>query len=131
MNWGRALAAWFLIIVAESVHGTIRQLWIAPVMGDLPSRQLGVAVGTAIVLLIAWATIRWIGAETRGAQFRVGLVWVVLTVLFEFGLGTALGYPPDRMLSDYNLARGGFMGLGLVLMLCAPALAARLRARES
>ena len=131
MNWGRALAAWFLIIVAESVHGTIRQLWIAPVMGDLPSRQVGVAVGTAIVLLIAWATIRWIGAETRGAQFRVGLVWVVLTVLFEFGLGTALGYPPDRMLSDYNLARGGFMGLGLVLMLCAPALAARLRARES
>jgi len=127
MHWGRVLAAWFLIVVAESVHGTIRQLWIAPVMGDLPSRQVGVAIGSAIILIIAWATVRWIGAGTTRAQFRVGLVWVVLIVLFEFGLGTALGYTWERMLSDYDLAQGGFMGLGLVFMLCAPALAARLR----
>lgn len=131
MSWGRALAAWFLIVVAESVHGTIRQLWIAPVMGDLPSRQLGVATGSAIIFLIARATIRWIGARTTGDQFRVGLAWVVLIVLFELGLGTALGYTLDRMLSDYNPARGGFMGLGLAFMLCAPALAARVRGQAS
>jgi hypothetical protein len=131
MRWGRALAAWFLIVVAESVHGTIRQLWIAPAMGDLPSRQLGVATGSVIIFLIAWATIGWIGARTTGDQVRVGLAWVVLIVLFEFGLGTALGYPLDRMLSDYNLARGGFMGLGLAFMVCAPALAARVRGQAS
>lgn len=128
MSWRRTLVAWLLIVVAESVHGTIRQLWIAPMMGDLPSRQLGVVVGSAIIFLVAWATVRWIGARTIGEQFRVGLVWVALIVVFEVGLGTALGYTRERILSDYDLARGGLMGPGLAFMLCAPALAARWRA---
>ena len=33
MGWPRALAAWLVIVVAESVHGTIRQLLIAPAIG--------------------------------------------------------------------------------------------------
>ena len=57
----------------------------------------------------------------------VGLLWAVLIVLFEFSLGAALGSSQQRMLSDYNMAEGGLMPLGLLFMLFAPALAARLR----
>jgi hypothetical protein len=56
-------------------------------------------------------------------------MWVVLIVIFEIALGSALGYSRSRMLSDYDLARGGFMGFGLLFMLIAPALAAKVRAR--
>jgi hypothetical protein len=42
MNWGRAIAVWMLIMLAESVHGIIRQLFIAPAIGDMPARQAGV-----------------------------------------------------------------------------------------
>ncbi len=127
MSWPKAFAAWLFIIAAESVHGTIRQLFIAPVVGDKPARQVGVLIGSAIIFVIAWACIRWIGAKTFGEQLRVGLLWVVLIVIFEFGLGAALGYAPERILSDYNPAEGGFMGFGLLFMLFAPALAARVR----
>lgn len=127
MSWPKALATWLLIVVAESIHGTLRQLFIAPVLGDLPARQIGVLIGSAIIFAIAWLCIRWIGAKTFPEQFRVGLVWVALIVVFEFSLGTALGYTRARMLSDYNLAEGGFMGFGLLFMLFAPALAARAR----
>ena len=127
MSWPKALATWLLIVIAETVHGILRQMLIAPLMGDLPARQVGVAVGCAIIFAIAWACIRWIGARSLGEQIRVGLVWVVLMVLFEFGLGTALGLPPERLRADYNPAAGGFMGLGLLFMLAAPLLAARAR----
>ena len=40
--WPRAFAVWLLIVVAESVHGTLRQLVLAPLIGDLPARQWGV-----------------------------------------------------------------------------------------
>jgi hypothetical protein len=116
-----------MIVLAESIHGTLRQLFVAPVLGDLPARQVGVLVGSAIVFAIAWLTIRWVGTRTFAQQLGVGFLWVVLIVVFELALGTALGYSRERMLSDYNLAAGGFMGLGLVFMLFAPALAARAR----
>jgi hypothetical protein len=127
MSWARALAAWLLIVAAESVHGTIRQLWVAPAIGDIPARQLGVLTGSLIILAVACLTIRWIGARTMGEQLRIGLLWVVLIVAFEFALGTLLGYSRERMLSDYNPAAGGLMGAGLLFMLWAPVLAARVR----
>lgn len=65
-------------ILAESVHGTIRQLFIAPAIGDLPARQFGVFIG-----------------------------------------------------SDYNLSQGGVVGFGLLFLLFAPTLGARLRGDRS
>jgi hypothetical protein len=127
MNWYRAVAIWFLIALAESVHGTIRQLFIAPVMGDLSARQIGVLTGSTIIFLISWLSIRWIGARKFTYQLEVGALWVVLTVLFEVGLGLALGYPQARILSDYNVAQGGLMGFGLLFMLFVPSLAAKVR----
>ena len=126
MNCKRAIAIWLLIVVAESVHGVIRQLFIAPILGDLPARQLGVFIGSVLILLISWLTARWLNAATLKSQLSVGVLWVVLIVLFELSLGAALGYSRARMLSEYNMAQGGLMGFGLLFLLFAPTLGARL-----
>lgn len=121
----RALAAWVLIIAAETVHGILRQWLLVPVVGDLRARQIGVLIGSAIIFAIAWALARWIDARSLRAQLAVGAVWVVLTLCFEYTLGRLLGLPTERILADYDVARGGFMLFGLAFMLIAPALAAR------
>ena len=126
MNWTRALAIWLVIIVAETVHGIVRQLFIAPALGDLPARQLGVFVGSALIMLIAWLTARWLNATTLKAQLQVGVLWTALIVIFEIGLGAMLGYSRERMLADYDVTRGGLMGFGLLFVLLAPTLAAKL-----
>lgn len=127
MRWSRALLAWLSIVVAETVHGILRQAFLAPAIGDLPARQVGVFVGSAIIFAIAWCSIRWIGARRVREQFAIGAAWVALIVAFEVALGIGLGYSRERMLSDYDLANGGWMGVGLLFLLCAPWLAARVR----
>ena len=127
MSWFKALLIWLLIIIAESLHGTVRQWCIAPVLGDLLARQLGVLTGSLLIFGIAWCSISWIGARTFKEQLNIGLVWVALTVLFEGLLGKMLGYSWQRILSDYKLMEGGFMGFGLLFMLFSPVLAAKLR----
>lgn len=127
MRWSRALVAWLLIVLAETVHGVLRQLFLTPAIGDLPARQVGVFVGSAIIFAVAWLTIRWIGARRARELFAIGAVWVALIVAFEVSLGLALGYSRERMLSDYDLANGGWMGFGLLFLLCAPWLAAKAR----
>jgi hypothetical protein len=129
MRWTRVLLAWLAIVLAESIHGALRQAFLVPRIGDLPARQWGVLTGSLIILAIALATVRWIGAQTFADRLRVGAVWTALIVCFEIGLGRALGMSWDRILSDYDFTRGGFMGFGLLFLFFSPVLADFILAR--
>jgi hypothetical protein len=109
-----------LLMLAETGHGAVREVFIAPLIGALRARQLGVLVGSVIVLLVTLLCFRWLQARTRVAQLHTGAFWVVLTVVFELALGRAMGASWDRLFSDYNPMRGGFMLLGLAIMFYAP-----------
>jgi len=128
--WWRAVLGWMLIMLLETVHGIVRNLFIAPVIGDLRARQTGVLVGSALVFAVAWLTSNWLGAGSRRALLRVGALWVTLTLVFEMALGRAIGASWDRILADYNPLRGGFMMLGLAFMFVSPQLAAKLHRSE-
>jgi hypothetical protein len=58
-------------------------------------------------------------------------MWLSLTLLFEFGLGRlVLGFSWGRLLSDYDISRGGLLPFGLILLTLSPLVAARLRGVE-
>lgn len=118
---------WFMIAFAESVHGTLRRLLLVPRIGELLSHQIGVVIGSGIIFTIAWFCVCWFGPGSHRQQFQVGVLWVVLTLIFEFTLGYFFGYSLERILSDYNIAKGGVMVFGILFMLFSPALAARAR----
>ena len=124
----RGLAVWCVIILAESLHGTAREIWLKPLVGDFRARQIAFFSGMALILTMALIFVRWMRTESKQQLLQVGCLWMVLTLLFEFSLGLfVLNYSWERMLDDYNLLRSGLMGLGLVWLLLAPMLAARLR----
>ncbi|TLU82150.1 MAG: hypothetical protein FDX30_11780 [Chlorobium sp.] len=127
VNWKKVLTAWLLIVAAESVHGTLRRLFLVPLMGDMPSRQAGVLVGSLIIFVIALLTVRGFGMITSRQKFLAGALWVLLTVIFEVSLGLLAGYTTERILSDYDLRQGGLMIFGLLFMFFTPFLAAKIR----
>ena len=118
----RAVAVWMVMMLAETAHGAVREIFIAPVIGGLRARQLGVFVGSLLIFVIAWFMARWLNASARREQLIVGGIWVTLTVAFEFALGRATGVSWPRILSDYNPLHGGLMLLGLAFMFCTPML---------
>ena len=120
MPWLRAALVWMLFMLAETGSGLVREVFIAPVLGDLRARQLGVLVSCIILFVIAWLTARWMGAGTRRQQLMVGGFWVLLTLIFEFALGRAIGVSWSSILS-------GFMLLGLAFMFITPWLTRKLR----
>ena len=121
----RAFAVWLLIIGVETVHGILRTLLLVPLMGDFPARQVAVFTGSLLIFGVAYLFIRWIKAGTTLRLVAVGLMWVVLTVLFEIGLGRlVLDLPWERLTEDYDITRGGFLGIGLLFLAATPLLAA-------
>ena len=125
--WMRASLVWMLMMLAETGHGVVREVFIAPAIGGLRARQLGVLVGCALIFVIAWLTARWMGASSRRQQFRVGAYWVILTLAFELSLGRALGMSWARILGDYNPVNGGYMLFGLAFMFLTPWITRKLR----
>ncbi len=123
----RATLVWMLIMLAETGHGVVREVFIAPLIGGLRARQLGVFVGCVIIFVIALLLARWMKAGTSRDQFRVGAYWVALTLIFELALGRAMGASWTRILSDYNPSHGGLMLAGLAFMFLTPWLTRKIR----
>ncbi len=124
----RALAVWILLIAAETVHGIIRNVALMPIVGDFRARQICVFTGAAIIFGITYFCIQWICVVSKGQLFLVGAMWLVLTLLFEFGVGRfVLKLPWQRLAEDYNLAQGGLLPIGLVMLFLSPFFAAKLR----
>jgi hypothetical protein len=48
-----AFAVWLVIIAVETAHGVLRAALLVPLAGDLPARQVSVAVGSVLVLAVA------------------------------------------------------------------------------
>ena len=70
----------------------------------------------------------------REDPFGTVKAWAVLDGLmfaFEVSLGYAFGSSLDRILLDYNMTEGRFMIFGMLFMLLAPALAAKVRGISS
>lgn len=120
-----------MIIFAESVHGTLRQLFLAPLVGDFTARRIAFFTGILLIFGITYLFFDLIKAPSVKSLFVVGLTWMILTALFEFGLGIfVLNYSWERMFEDYDLSRGGLMGLGLIFMFFVPYLAAKFQKRR-
>ena len=128
MYLARGFAVWLAIVFAESVHGTLRQLFLAPAVGDFTARRIAFFTGMLLIFVIAYLLVTWIAAPTIGALFAVGVMWAGLTLGFEFGLGYfVFGYSSERLLEDYDITRGGLMAFGIVLMAFVPYAAAKAR----
>ena len=127
----RSLAIWLLIICAEILHGILRAILLVPMFGEFRSNQLGVFTGSAIILVIAYFTIRWIGAKRTSGLLIVGFLWLLLTAAFEVLLGRlVMGLSWERIGADYNVLNGGLMPFGLLVMLFSPMITEKLRAKR-
>ena len=132
MRWLRTLAVWLVIVVAETLHGIARTLWLTPVVGDHAARQIGVGTGSLLIFAITWLAIGWIGLAGRREFLAAGALWVVLMLAFEIVLGrTLMGFGWDRIAAEFDPSRGGLLLFGHAALLLMPLLTARLRGLES
>jgi len=121
----RGVSIWFLIAAAETLHGIARLRILNRRFGDKRARQIGVGTGSIIILALAWLTIPWLGVRTVGDAFAVGLLWFVLMICFDLGLGRfVFRFSWDRLLAEFDPRKGGFLALGMIVLGLAPFLAA-------
>jgi hypothetical protein len=124
----KAFAIWLVFIIVESLNGTFRIFWLVPSLGDDRAHQLSFVTGAMLIAAIATLFIRWLHAVRVPQLLGVGVLWMVLTLAFEIGLGQLiLGYSWGQIAADYNVYQGGLMPFGLVWIGLSPLIAAKIR----
>lgn len=123
----KALVIWMLIAAAEVLHGVLRVSLLNRRVGDHRARQIGVFTGSAIILIISWLTVPWLGAFTDGQLFGIGFLWLALMLAFEIAFGRLVFHASwQRLASDFDFRKGGLLSIGVLVLFAAPFLAARL-----
>ena len=147
----RAVLVWLGMMATETVLGVLRGVVLVPLLeralepvagsasgADVLARRLGFGVGLVCIVLWAWFTHGWMTAGRRrsgAALVGVGVLWAGLTFGFEVGIGRLMvgdaggSWPAvwQRLAEDYDLTRGGLMGIGLAAMALAPVMIGRWR----
>ncbi|WP_296721406.1 hypothetical protein [Erythrobacter sp.] len=91
MNRAKAgLAYWGIIFALGFVLGTIRTLWLAPLVGLLPATALELP----LMLTASWFAASWLmrrfGIGTGGAALVVGALAFTLLMVAEYALAVVL-----------------------------------------
>jgi chromate transport protein ChrA len=111
---------WFPMLLLAIANGTARDLWYKKYIGELRAHQLStLSFLLLLAVYIGFIINRFPPSSGVNALF-VGLGWVILTLLFEFGFGLARGNKFQRLLEDYNISKGRLWVLVPTWLLIAP-----------
>jgi hypothetical protein len=122
------LFVWLGMVPIAIFNGVLRQYGYGPHLDELTAHQVSTLTGMVLMgLYIARVMRRWPTATARQA-WVVGLLWLGMTVGFEFLFGHYVAdYSWQRLLADYDLGAGRLWGLFLAWITLAPYLFHRLR----
>jgi len=123
------LAAWFLLLVVAFVNGALRVL-LFDRLGELHAHQLSCLTGIALFGAVIYAVVRRWPLRSDAEALRIGVIWLVMTVAFEFlFFHYASGIPWEKLLEAYDLPSGQLWPLVLIWVAIAPLVLNRLARR--
>lgn len=124
----RAVIVWLGLVVLAVLNGVTRNTLLTHRLGEQSGHVISTLTLTAVIFLVAWLSTPWIGPANAGEAVTIGLIWVLLTMAFEFLAGHYLfGHSWEKLRADYNVARGRVWALVLLASLLAPVWAERMR----
>lgn len=115
------IPAWVRMLFIAIANGVLRQVWYAKYLSALQARLLSTLIGALLIGIYIWGFVRsWEPASARQTVV-IGMVWLGLTMTFEFLFGHFVaGHSWPRLLQDYNLLAGRFWSLLLLWVAVTP-----------
>ena len=124
----RCFLVWLLFIPLATTNGALRDIVLAPALGDTLGRAVSSLTLSLLILGLTLVFVKRLGVDTRAGYLVVGAFWLVLTLMFEVSFFVlVMGHPMDELLKDFDLFRGRLWLIVLVTTFFAPLLASKTR----
>jgi len=115
--------AWFPMVAIAIANGALREASYGKHLSELTAHQLSTLTAVILFGVYIWLVVRFWRPASAETAIGIGLLWLVMTIAFEFLFGHYLaGHSWERLLHDYNLLAGRVWLLVLVFVAVAPVL---------
>ena len=119
---------WFPFVVIAIINGAVREGVYKKSFGDLLAHQISTVTGIILFAIYIWIiTGIWL-IESSSQAWLIGLMWLLMTVIFEFVFGHyVMKNSWEKLFSDYNIFKGRLWAVVLIWVTIAPYLFYQLR----
>jgi len=118
----QSIGVWFVFVVYAIINGAIRNLLYQNKTKELTAHQISSVTGIVGFTIIIFIFLKLSNAVYGSKDLLViGVMWVVMTVIFEFLFGRFMaGNTWQKLLDDYNLLSGRLWVIVLLSILIGP-----------
>jgi hypothetical protein len=102
------VGGWFVFMVLAIINGVVRNTIYKPKVGDLRAHQISSVVFIVLILIVTCIIFHVTAIQLTDTEaLAMGGIWLVSTILFEFGAGHYVFKNPwQKLVTDYNLLKG-------------------------
>ncbi len=126
------VVAWLPLLLIAMLNGALRVGVYGPYLSELHAHQLASALGIILFGIYIRALIDYWRPESGRQALHIGLLWLALTVAFEFlFMHYVAGHSWRTLLYDYNILEGRVWVVVLLWLTLAPYVFYRLQRRAA
>jgi hypothetical protein len=108
------------MIALAFANAAIRQLIFIKYFTELRAHQFSTITLMSFCSVYVWLIFSFLNIQKSGQAFRIGLMWMILTIAFEFSLGRLTNHSWTELLQQYNFFSGHIWPLFLLWLLFLP-----------
>jgi hypothetical protein len=118
---GWTLGVWLLFVPLGVLNGAFREGLLNRWLGPGPALPLSGLSLALLILATVWWLLPALGPATPRMHWRIGILWVLLTVGFEFAFGRLVAAKTwEQLLAAYNPVGGNLWLAVLAVIALAP-----------
>jgi hypothetical protein len=123
------LLLWLPMIVIAFANALLREKVFIHHFNEARAQQLSTITLVILCAIYTWIVFPLLHIQSSKHAFIIGIVWVVLTVAFEFTLGRLTNKSWEYLFRDYNILAGRIWLIFLIVLFFLPFLVYSLKNR--
>jgi hypothetical protein len=112
-----------LLASAETLHGILRTILVAPRIGKARAIKLSVVTGSLLAFGICWFVVPGLGLPSAGAHLALGVGLALFMAAFDLAIGRFLMRKSwAKLWPDFDPRTGNYLAYGLLALCFIPLL---------
>lgn len=129
MKYLKSLLVWLCFIPTAILNGGFREYVLTKYLDTALATAASGILLSIMILFITWLLLPRLVTLNRKESFIAGIIWTLLTVIFEFTSGIGIGVPMKELIAAYNPLSGNLWILVVLTTMFAPTIISRINKR--
>ena len=123
----KSILIWISIIPLAILNGGFRELFLTPRLGESYAQPISGIILFLFLFFVSFVFIPRLGKGNAKTYWKIGGLWVIMTIIFEIILGLAMGDTLTELLKAYDITTGNLWLLVVLFTGVLPWLVAKIK----